>query len=62
LREVRVDWLILGTSEVRPDGRVGDGVAKVCDPTGLSVVLTESDADQATRAHLAEAGVQVVLA
>jgi DeoR/GlpR family transcriptional regulator of sugar metabolism len=93
LRQVHVDWLFLGTSGVRPDGRVmdstmievpvkramieasdrvvlladatkfpGHGVAKVCDPTELSMVVTESDADEATRAQLMEAGVQVVLA
>jgi hypothetical protein len=34
----------------------------VCEPGELSMVVTEPDADQATRAQLAEAGVQVVLA
>jgi DeoR/GlpR family transcriptional regulator of sugar metabolism len=93
LRQVQVDWLFLGTSGVRPDGRVmdstmievpvkramiraadkvvlladatkfpGHGVAKVCEPAELSVVVTESGADEGTRAQLVEAGVQVVLA
>jgi hypothetical protein len=37
-------------------------VAKVCEPTELSVVVTESAADEATRTQLTEAGVQVILA
>jgi DeoR/GlpR family transcriptional regulator of sugar metabolism len=93
LRQVHVDSLFLGTSGVRPDGRVmdstmievpvkramigasdrvvlladatkfpGHGVAKVCEPGELSVVVTEPGADEETRARLEEAGVQVVLA
>lgn len=93
LRQIHVDTLFLGTSGVRPDGRVmdstmievpvkramiqaadrvvlladaskfpGHGVAKVCDPGELTTVVTEPGADEATRAQLAEAGVQVVLA
>jgi hypothetical protein len=37
-------------------------VAKVCEPSELSMVVTEPGADEATRAQLVEAGVQVVLA
>jgi DeoR/GlpR family transcriptional regulator of sugar metabolism len=93
LRQVHVDWLFLGTSGVRPDGRVmdstiievpvkramiqaadkvvlladatkfpGHGVAKVCEPSELSMVVTESGADPGTRTQLVEAGVEVVLA
>jgi DeoR/GlpR family transcriptional regulator of sugar metabolism len=93
LRQLHVNTLFLGTSGVRPDGRVmdstmievpvkramiqaadrvvlladaskfpGHGVAKVCEPGELTMVVTEPDADKATRAQLAEAGVQVVLA
>lgn len=93
LRQIHVDWLFLGTSGVRPDGRVmdstmievpvkrammkaadqvvlladatkfpGHGVARVCEPGELSMVVTEPEADEATRAQLVEAGVQVVLA
>lgn len=40
----------------------GHGIAKVCDPDELSMVVTESSADADTRAQLAEAGVEVVLA
>jgi DeoR/GlpR family transcriptional regulator of sugar metabolism len=40
----------------------GHGVAKVCDPTELAVVVTDPGADEKTRAQLTEAGVQVVLA
>ncbi len=76
LRQIHVDWLFLGTSGVRPDGRVmdstmievpvkramikaadrvvlladatkfpGHGVARVCEPTELSMVVTEPGAD-----------------
>ncbi|WP_432938597.1 DeoR/GlpR family DNA-binding transcription regulator [Kribbella sp. CA-253562] len=93
LRQLHVDTLFLGTSGVRPDGRVmdstmievpvkramiraadrvvlladatkfpGHGVAKVCDPSELTTVVTEASADEHTRAQLTEAGVQVVLA
>jgi DeoR/GlpR family transcriptional regulator of sugar metabolism len=40
----------------------GHGVARVCEPGELNMVVTESSADPGTRAQLAEAGVQVVLA
>jgi DeoR/GlpR family transcriptional regulator of sugar metabolism len=40
----------------------GHGVAKVCEPTELSMVVTEPAADQATRGQLEEAGVEVLLA
>jgi DeoR/GlpR family transcriptional regulator of sugar metabolism len=40
----------------------GHGVAKVCEPTELSMVVTEPAADEATRAQLVEEGVEVVLA
>jgi DeoR/GlpR family transcriptional regulator of sugar metabolism len=40
----------------------GHGVARVCEPAELTMVVTEAGADQATRAQLTEAGVQVVLA
>ena len=93
LRQIHVDWLFLGTSGVRPDGRVmdstmievpvkraminaadrvvlladrtkfpGHGVARVCEPAELHMVVTEPGADTATRTQLTEAGVQVVLA
>ncbi|MEU8225007.1 DeoR/GlpR family DNA-binding transcription regulator [Kribbella sp. NPDC048915] len=93
LRQIHVDWLFLGTSGVRPDGRVmdstmievpvkramiraadrvvlladrtkfpGHGVARVCEPGELSMVVTEPEADESTRAQLTEAGVEVVLA
>lgn len=93
LRQIHVDWLFLGTSGVRQDGRVmdstmievpvkramikaadrvvlladrtkfpGHGVARVCEPGELSMVVTESEADRATRAQLTEVGVEVVLA
>jgi DeoR/GlpR family transcriptional regulator of sugar metabolism len=93
LRQIHTDWLFLGTSGVRPDGRVmdstlievpvkramiraadrvalladgtkfpGHGIAKVCEPGELAVVVTEDSADLPTREQLAEAGVEVVLA
>jgi hypothetical protein len=34
----------------------------VCEPTELFMVVTEPGADEATRAQLTEAGVQVMLA
>ena len=40
----------------------GHGVARVCEPGELSMVVTEPGADEATRTQLTEAGVQVVLA
>ena len=92
LRQVHVDWLFLGTSGVRPDGRVmdstmievpvkramiqaadrvalladatkfpGHGIAKVCEPDELAVVVTEPAADETTRTALAEAGAEVIL-
>ncbi|WP_328992496.1 DeoR/GlpR family DNA-binding transcription regulator [Kribbella sp. NBC_01245] len=93
LKHIHVDWLFLGTSGIRPDGRVmdstmievpvkramiqaadrvvlladatkfpGHGVAKVCEPSDLTMVVTEPSADETTRAHWTEAGVEVVLA
>jgi DeoR/GlpR family transcriptional regulator of sugar metabolism len=40
----------------------GHGVARVCEPGELSMVVTEPGADEPTRAQLTEAGVEVVLA
>ncbi len=91
LRQVHADRLFLGTSGVRPDGRVmdttavevplkramiaasdqvvlladvgkfpGTGMARVCGPEDLDVVVTNASADQATRAALSEAGVKVI--
>jgi DeoR/GlpR family transcriptional regulator of sugar metabolism len=40
----------------------GHGVARVCEPGELFMVVTEADSDAATRAQLTEAGVEVVLA
>jgi DeoR/GlpR family transcriptional regulator of sugar metabolism len=93
LRQIHVDWLFLGTSGVRPDGRVmdstmievpvkramikaadrvvlladgtkfpGHGVARVCEPGELTMVVTDPGADEETRSQLVEAGVHVVLA
>jgi DeoR/GlpR family transcriptional regulator of sugar metabolism len=38
----------------------GIGLAQVCGPEDLDVVVTNSDADQATRGALGAAGVEVI--
>jgi DeoR/GlpR family transcriptional regulator of sugar metabolism len=91
LRQVQADQLFLGTSGVRPDGRVmdttvievpvkramiaasdqvvlladrtkfpGSGMASVCGPEDLHVVVTDAPADPRTAARLREAGVTVI--
>ncbi len=40
----------------------GTGMAKVCGPEALDVVVTNAPVDAATRSSLEEAGVEVVLA
>jgi DeoR/GlpR family transcriptional regulator of sugar metabolism len=91
LRQIHADQLFLGTSGVRPDGRVmdttvievpvkramiaasdqvilladgakfpGSGMASVCGPDELDVVVTDAPADARTAARLREAGVTVI--
>lgn len=91
LRQVHADRLFLGTSGVRPDGRVmdttvvevpvkramiavsdqvilladsakfpGRGMASVCGPDELDMVVTDAPADERTAARLREAGVTVI--
>jgi len=91
LRQVHADRLFLGTSGVRPDGRVmdttvvevpvkramiavsdevilladsakfpGRGMASVCGPDELDIVVTDAPADERTAARLREAGVTVI--
>jgi DeoR/GlpR family transcriptional regulator of sugar metabolism len=40
----------------------GTGMAKVCGPEDLDVVVTNAPVDAATRSSLEEAGVEVVVA
>jgi DeoR/GlpR family transcriptional regulator of sugar metabolism len=91
LRQVHADRLFLGTSGVRPDGRVmdttvievpvkramiaasdqvilladsakfpGSGMASVCGPEDLDIVVTDAPADPRTAARLREASVTVI--
>jgi DeoR/GlpR family transcriptional regulator of sugar metabolism len=91
LRQVHADRLFLGTSGVRPDGRVmdttvievpvkramiaasdqvvlladsakfpGSGMASVCGPEELDIVVTDAPADAHTAAKLRDAGVTVI--
>lgn len=91
LRQLRADWLFLGTSGVRPGGQVmdttvvevpvkramigasdkvvlladsakfpGTGMARVCGPRELDVVVTNAPVDVVTCQSLEEAGVEVV--
>lgn len=93
LRQLHVNRLFLGTSGVRPDGRImdsttvevpikqtmiaaaeqvvllataakfpGAGLAKICDPQALHVVITNAASDAATLDVLREADVEVRLA
>jgi DeoR/GlpR family transcriptional regulator of sugar metabolism len=91
LRQVHADLLFLGTSGVRPDGRVmdttvievpvkramiaasdqvilladsakfpGTGMASVCRPGELDILVTNTPAQPLTAARLREAGVTVI--
>ena len=91
LRQVHADVLFLGTSGVRPDGRVmdttvvevpvkramiaasdqvilladsakfpGRGMAGVCGPGQLDILVTNTPAEPLTAARLREAGVTVI--
>jgi DeoR/GlpR family transcriptional regulator of sugar metabolism len=91
LRQVHADQLFLGTSGVRPDGRVmdttvievpvkramigasdqvilladsakfpGSGMASVCGPKDLDIVVTNAPAEPRTAARLRAAGVSVI--
>lgn len=91
LRQIHADQLFLGTSGVRPDGRVmdttvievpvkramiaasdqvilladsakfpGTGMASVCGPEDLDIVVTDAPADPRTAARFREANVTVI--